>query len=715
MSVRPKEELKATAAALASQLAVDKPDMAVIRPMMEALGYNLSPGQRPQDTQPVKASTGHIGIYRPEPCGDTIQYVRDIAYKDKWIHFADIPVIPPKGKAKRIVLLGESVARGFLLDPEYTQARLLEKLINNSSCGEETFEVVDLAETNLGMEGIRRRYNECMALSPDMIILFAGNNWRTDMEISIVNDPESLRKIAMAMYQQGGIKGLAAVMDELFAILIDRFLASLHAMKAGHQTEIVFVIPEFNLLDWHSTPGEQRVTRLRGDGIRQWLAARAAAETAWRDGHTEETIRLAGEMTAIDPTHPLGYELMAMGELAGSKYEEARKHLEQARDTAIFCRTNSKPRIFSVIRDTILSKAGQYQIHVVDTPAVFSRHLNGKLPGRQLFFDYCHLSTEGIQVTMEAVAELTLSILTQGRAALTQRASSIGPEEQVQAVAHFFAALHNAHWGQSYEILYYHCKRSLEYDRNMAENMILYCDMMSRRTNNIFTRHFQKLVMNFRHDRYINALRNPGNAKGMELELVDAMIDAIKDQGSDRSTFIRGLRAAEHNIVHRGINLLEAYYHSRSYDEYPGTRPAYFQARDPQSRFFVPGMTKSPVDITITLRVPELHACTGLATILLNGVCLGQLEVSDKWSDHTIIIPGELIAEDINELSIQWPVPENIGEPIPIARRAAPDPYAMIDAAYYVFGEIYRFTAGIQAGDTPVTPASLQEMMAISL
>jgi len=97
---------------------------------------------------------------------------------------------------RRVLLIGESVARGYLYDPEFTPALALEKIVE-PHFGDDGIEVIDLARTNLGYK-VRELAIAALPLEPDMAIIFAGNNWNT----SSPGLPR-LRKIDEALSKKG--------------------------------------------------------------------------------------------------------------------------------------------------------------------------------------------------------------------------------------------------------------------------------------------------------------------------------------------------------------------------------------------------------------------------------------------------------------------------------------------------------------------------------
>jgi hypothetical protein len=713
MSIRHSKERKTVADSLAAALAAGITDNNIILPLLKQLGY---PASVPGLTSPIaKASvrTGNIGIYAPKEIEGATWYYRMEKYKNRWENiarwknFADIDHIPPKGSQKRIVLLGESVARGFFVDPGYTPAFVLETMLAGSMPDGQGIEVVDLAETNLTMAGLRQRYQECLALEPDIVIFFAGNNWRNDLE-GILFSHEHLAGLGQALQQQKGITGLKQHLEQVLAQQIESLFSYLHSLTAG-KIKLHFIIPEFNLLDWRSSSGEQLITKLPGDGTHRWIQAKHQAETARANHDWETAAKYAARMIELDPTHPLGFEILADCQVAQEDHEAARESLELARDTALFFRATSKPRTFRIIRETILSLARQYGIEVTDLPAVFHAHLKGRVPDRSLFFDYCHLTPEGIAVAMEAVAQQVINQFAVDSTAAPNQAPSVSDPELL-ATAHLLAAIHNAHWGQSYEIMLYHVTRSLQFSKKMASHLISHCDMVTRRATNVLCRSLEQQFPVPGFERYIYAFQNPKNAKSLELNLVNAMVTALHRTGIDIKTQIEELRNKEHGIVRNTANLLQSFYHSTSRELYLGTRTAYFQARSPVSRFFLPAAKNTAITITLTARTPTL--ASSKAVLLLNQCRVCEIELSPAWSDHLILLPEKDIINGINELAIEWQSPMyDQSEYESIAASLSPGTAVLLfDAVYCVFGELIRFTATTNATQAPVATKSLTEV-----
>jgi hypothetical protein len=683
---RPSELHKEVATDLAALLPITEENQQTVFDLMEKLGcINLEKIE--EETVGESPFKSHVGIYKPYSKDGEKFYQRDILLKDRWSYFADIQTIPAKSKKKRIVLLGESVTRGFLLDPEYTPAIVLDQLLNSNK---ELFgyEIIDLAETNLGMAGIKERYLESMALEPDMVVFLAGNNWREDLLVSIGNSQKKQNALQELTQGEDGIAIAKPLIEDYFRTIVDDFLAFLGTISKKNGVPVLFAIPEFNLLDCRSTPGERVVSELPYENLKCWIEAKESAEENLASGNIQTCIIKAQQMVEIDPSHPYGFELLADCSIKIEQFKEARHYLEMARDTALFCRTNSKPRTFKIVQETIQAKATSYGIEVIDLPAVFKAHLDGKVPGRELFLDYCHFSVAGIQVAMEAVYKKVLEEFDDLRK-MHKDVKTIIPSNEVLALGHLFAAIHNAHWGQSYDILLYHCSEAFSKWKDIAKTMVYYCDMISRGAANNVCKSLEKILEdNTKLDRYVHALVPARNMKNMELELVNAMTTVLKSNGVDITKYLLKIRLDDHSIKDRRINLLQNYYHATSYDEYQGQKTAFLQARDSKSDFYVVADGKTKGLLSISLRIPGIiNENNDAATMFVNGAEVTKLSVGNRWQTHTIEIPVDFLQNGINVFKIKWPI-------VAISRdlQDKSSSTAILDAAFRVFGEISRMT-----------------------
>ena len=84
----------------------------------------------------------------------------------------------------------------------------------------------------------------------------------------------------------------------------------------------------------------------------------------------------------------------ALGDEAGA-LEACRAEIDSAAyPTLAFL---SAPQAGTLARDLLREACRRHGFVPVDLPAIFAEHTGSRLPGRRLFFDYCHLTLEGIR------------------------------------------------------------------------------------------------------------------------------------------------------------------------------------------------------------------------------------------------------------------------------------------------------------------------------
>lgn len=102
-------------------------------------------------------------------------FVRRMDMIQDWYNWANVSRIEAKGSKRRILLIGESVARGYLYDPDFTPALALQMMLD-AQFGEGEVEIIDLARIGISYK-VRELALAALRLEPDMAIIFAGNNW----------------------------------------------------------------------------------------------------------------------------------------------------------------------------------------------------------------------------------------------------------------------------------------------------------------------------------------------------------------------------------------------------------------------------------------------------------------------------------------------------------------------------------------------------------
>ena len=663
----------------------------------------------------------HVGIWERKLENGKECFVRRMETISEWDYWCqNLGRIEKKGSKKRVVFIGESVARGYLYDPEFTPAIALEMILQPHF--EEGVEVIDLARTNLSHE-IKHLAVSALQLEPDITILFAGNNWGVAFPgtSDIAQLDEALTREGMA-----GVKRVAEMQITRIARRIINDIASAYESKG---VPLVWIIPEFNLADWRDVVTNP--PHLGKDSNREWLSVLEQAERALRDGDLRRAEELARKLMAID--HGLsaaGPYILAECCHRTNDIEGERKYLEMARDSV--CWDSSRmllPRTYSITQQVIRDEACKHKSQIVDSPALFKEYLNGELPGRRLFLDYCHLSTEGIQVTMGAAGACVLRSL-QGKEVpwYTLGADQVAPPLKTEAEASFLASILNGHWWQSYDLTRYYCTRALSLSPHVGELMVTYIDLQTRliplKIRGQAEQHIASIGSRLTRHFLLNL-----NEKRLDKVLLAAIVDALEEFGFNGGEVLDRFRR-EHSVAFGETNLLEYYYCSSAdqpqevawvmrinYKVYkPHFEPKYYRAFGTESKFIFVGTAGCPVRLSLTCRLPNNALGEVPISVGLNGTLQAEMMISRQWSSWEITLAGDIVREGLNKVTVRWPVPEfESGEALEKVVTNLFNFWELKFPNFFpVFGEIHSFTAS-GAPIISTTPAVQPELATVEV
>lgn len=609
--------------------------------LMERLGLLSLPERNPSGVRP-----GFVGIWETGPQG----YERSAALRDEWRLWADVQSIPSKGERKRLLLLGESVARGFLYDPDFNPAKALETTL--PMVLGEPIEIVDLAKINLTGAQLTGLIGTVSALEPDVLVVFAGNNW--------LSDDRRDRHLEAIALREGGALGLKARREQRLI----KFVATLRRqlIELSERLPIILVVPEINLADWRLDV-KADAPWLPSGRNRRWLECRKAALSALASQRLDEAAALAREMVDLDGgTAASGWTLLADCARATGDLTAARTYLEKARDAHLWDFTHQTPRAVSVIQQSLRDCALPGRLAVVDLPACFATWQEGELPDRRLFLDYCHLSAEGIRVAMAATTLAAAGLLAAGRPLpeIECIANSIPkPSLRLEAIAHFAAALHSSYGGQPAPFVSYLCNEAARQSPEVAQAMWEYLEAQTRRAPTWACAAFERLsaIATPFLRRYI--LRNP---KLFEPVLLPAIADALEKNGLPSRAFLDELRKGERSLSDRPRDLLNPYHRASLEDLDWLEWPAHFQrVYSPTSRY--PWVSRESGEVAFMLNCRRVGTGDpGECHVRINGICVTYLPLTSEWSTLRFSAPSSLVRSGVNWLEIDWPTDLPSGE-----------------------------------------------------
>ena len=696
---RPPESLKSFANRIAK--ATVSPDGARITSLLRRGGFL---GGADEDSRAIHmadvihvdqtVNSDHIGIWERKIENGKTCFVRRMDMMHDWQQWANVGRIEAKGEKPRVVLIGESVARGYLYDPMFSSSIALQMILDGEF-GKGEVEVIDLARSNLSYE-VKELALSAIQLEPDIVIIFAGNNWWS-VSFPLPNEIASIDEGQPTT----GISEAKRLCEAQIGKNVKQVVSEIASEYEERGIPLVWIIPEYNLADWRDA--NTNAPHLDGDLNREWLALRFEAESAMRDRDFDRAEQLAARMVEIDEgVCVTGFYILAECRQHAGDLDAARKYLELARDAPVWDTLRAlAPRPYSYNQKLLREELPRHNCQVIDVPALFKEYLNGEIPGRRLLIDYCHLTTEGVQVVMGAAASCVLRVLKGFDVpwrALT--GPHIAPSREVEAEASFLAAIHNAHWYQPYDVVLHHCKRALSYSLHVADLMLAYIDLQ--------TRNHTPMLMGEADER-IHALSSPlihhylfrSNGKLLDRVLLGAMVEALAEVKIDAGELLDRLRREEHSVTRGLVNLLDHYYCSSSKQSQEVTwmielgekrYPQYYKAYDTESRFIFVGEAGYPVELSLACRLPQSAKRDDMIGIEVNGRFQGEMVIGRNWTTWDIAVDGEALRDGLNEIVVRWPIPEFEGSAalerimLSMCEKKFPE-------FYPIFGEIHSFTA----------------------
>jgi hypothetical protein len=721
---RPSESLKSFADRIARAAASD--EAAQLIRLLRLSGLIADPGgdsapPRPAPTAYVcdpsvpPTESQHVGVWERRTENGKTSFVRRLEMMDEWHFWANLARIEAKGPKRRVLFMGESVARGYLYDPDFTPAVALQMILDGH-LGEGEVEVIDLARTNLGYE-VRELALAALQLEPDIGIVFAGNNWGVSQP-TFRDVAETDRAISL-----GGMAGLKRSCDEYLAVRSKSIVADIASAYKSRGIPLVWIVPEFNLAEWREPL--TNAPHLPGDLNREWLELHERARQALSEGDHPTAEALAREMVVLDQGACVtGYYLLADCRRTANDLDGEREYLELARDaTAWDSSMTYTPKPYRVTQEAIREVMREHDYQTVDLPALFGQYLNGELPGRRLFLDYCHLTTEGIQAAMGAAASCVLRSLKGLDLPWHALAGEhVAPSPETEAEASLMAAIHSAHRSQSYDVVRHFCSRALKSSPHIAGVMLNYIDLQTR--NSAAPRMSEAEDQIFRLGsplihRYIFRI----NDKRLDKLLLKAIADVLEEAGVEAHEHLGRLRREEHSVRLRDIDLLD-YFYCSSADQpqelegltyRAGSGRHYYRAFRPHSNFVFVGEAGCAVNFCLTCRLPQGAPRAGTISIELNGKHGAEFDIDARWSAWEIAVPGRDVIEGLNEVIVRWPVPEfrsdeALGKATrDLCQQRLPD-------FYPVFGEIHSFTASgaAEAAESPLEKGEVAVPQAVA-
>jgi len=604
----------------------------------------------------------------------------------------------PSNGRRRVCMIGESVAVGLFYAPWLTPAKLLAGLL--SAFG--PYDVEDLARVGMQLDNLVKSAAEALQTRPDVLVILAGNNW---IGLSAKTfryadrDLGTFQEYASAV-RQHGMGGFLRVEEQRIRSRARSVVDRVAALAAEAGIPVIFVIPASNLVDFETL---HPVLWLPGDGVDRWHTLYHKATAGLSAGDVEVAEAAAREMIDLDGGHcPTSHRLLAKALLLTGRTCEALKELQADLDTSCwehrFGRSASAP---SSVRSEIQDRCRHHGLACVDLPQVFAERAGSGLLGRYFFLDHCHMTAEGIQVAMTAVAEEVLRLsdveLPDGGQLANAPAPDLPP--LLKALSRFHAGLYTAHLsrpvtGGPSPLAQALFEAALDAAPGIPDLMRDYMDAMTSPGRAFLT---------------AACTRNQGSPYPLQsltwlpsdlgIETFEPMCRALEARGIPIRDELDRMLIENHAVDHGRRDLATPKYRERD----PGASAAYIdrqptpshlRALFPNTGFFLVTDGERDLRLDLTLRLPDLGSPRSeTVEVSVNGTPVASLPVCEKWARHTLDVEEHRLHRGLNRVSLSWPLPGNAGDSA--TQTAIHRLQQGLPADIFpVFGEVFSLHAG---------------------
>ncbi|MPQ96896.1 hypothetical protein GB931_02950 [Modestobacter sp. I12A-02628] len=373
-----------------------------------------------------------------------------------------IDSIPAAGDARRVVVLGESTARGWPFESFGSPTSVLAR--NLQSAGE--FQCIDLAKVGADGRVLLDLAGKLSLLHPDVVVSFAGNNWMmppaTDgRRMDQCADDGLNRRLADAL-RAGGYRGLKEAATAHAMTAVRAYTEQLVRLHAETGATVVIVVTEYNLSGFAPPPDIQTPV-LPGSDLARWHELRRQAQQALASGNARAVARLAAEMIDIDGgCSPVPGWLAGRAAVLAADGRAARLAFEQSRDSVCGLMLRYTPRVTRDVQQLLVDVAAENGFPCVDLRRVLADPDLPDIPDESCFHDYCHLSDTGIE---RAAAAITDAVLARP-AGSTAPGPGLSPV--VRAFGHARAAAHLAFQAQPADAVEAHLQAALDLEPGLV-------------------------------------------------------------------------------------------------------------------------------------------------------------------------------------------------------------------------------------------------------
>ncbi len=601
--------------------------------------------------------------------------------------WSPIDYVPPQGTARRVVLLGESTARGWPFEAALSPTAVLQRHLDEVG----DYQCVDLAKVGANGEDLISAARCLPTLDPAVIVSFAGNNWMLSPPAgpdgAIDADPALAGHLADAL-RTGGYAGMRSAFIQAALQDAREYLDLLVLAQKATGASVVIAIPEYDLQGF-APPTDIETPVLAEASMQGWHELRRAAERALDEDRAGDVAALAGRMIDLDQgCSPVPGWLAGRAAMRLQDGPAARRALEQSRDAVVGLLVRSTPRVTVEVQDLLRSAADDHGFTCVDMRLVLADPDLPDLPDPACFLDFCHLTDVGIE---RATAALAGAVLGDG----VQPTPGSGLPMEVQAFGHARGAAQLALQGQPAYVVREHLHAALRADPGIGGLLDDVRDLLAAPQPAWTHPAFARLAARPTFARFLPVLVG-SSAEWPDLWLLRSSLEDVCGRGrtSGSPLLELDLLALAAPEGHLQANWAPARAHLASCCTVT-TLP--FEPAAPADLDVV-------VYLEVEYRTPHA-AAGGSVGVCVDGAAVIELPVSRPWARHRMLLPVRRWSSGVHVLGFRWPVSQPDHGAAIEADASALD-RRQFPTVFPVYGELYaaRLTT-VPAGGTEAQSA----------
>jgi hypothetical protein len=622
----------------------------------------------------------------------------------EWPHWADVAAFDLVPRGKRVLYFGESAARGFFYDPVVTPALLIERCLKSS--GSERIEVLDLARVGARSEAILDVARSSRHLAPDVVIAFAGNNWKFEVMEGLPGAARSDEAHAVA---EGGVAGLLRHRERLLARLGQHFVEEICQIFDG-VAPVVFVIPESNLVDWTPEPLAPTLGGGRDLGWQRWSAE---LERAWRAGDEDGVLECCATLHSLDGgISDLAHRRAADIQLRRGKTEEALAGYRRARDVRLWYDITDLAWLPSAGADAARKAAAESGAQIVDLPEILPGCAKSGVPDRSIFLDSCHFNSTGLRVVAAEIACHTAPILDLALTAQECAAALPDIDPTVEGGAQFCAAVAQAEFGQPAERIEFHAQAAVQAEPAALDAMARFCaapgspaPWWMRPRQFLDVGNVRRFVYGFG---FVGRYRyNPALVRAFTAQMARVHGQASNNSGRpsepDNGDVAQPSRSLAPNMRTELLDPIFApAWSPAGWDgvfAVHGARRHYYRSYSDTTCLTLELAVEGSLELEITARLGTSGA--GMAEVAVNNHVAGEIVLTPRWQRTEFYIEPNVLLIGQNALELRWRRSRLDPAPFPVLARRIEE--GLPQELGVVVGEVFSVRATIRPATNKVT------------